>query len=190
MLRPSVVLSSDYPVSIGNDVLYYPQSLGGGRLQIVGIALSGIRSVRANLPAVRSGGAVARWLNGLAAGPAGSLYYTEDRAVRRIDPQGRVSTVVQELALRDCVAIPGIEAVMRPYLRRLAVAASGCGGLLKITPRGGGDHDPRPRPLPGHPPLAVANGEAYVLEYLHTASDDRRQWPPRVRTPAADRWSP
>jgi hypothetical protein len=29
--------------------------------------------------------------------------------------------------------------------------------------------------------VAVAHGEVYVLEYLHTASDDRRQWLPRVR---------
>jgi hypothetical protein len=121
--RPGVILSSDYPVAIGRDALYYPQSLGGGRMQIVGIAPSGARSVRANLPALRSGGAVATWLNGLAAGPDGSLYYTEDRAVRRIDPQGRVSTVVEGLALRDCTAIPGIEAGIRPYLRGLAVAA-------------------------------------------------------------------
>jgi hypothetical protein len=29
--------------------------------------------------------------------------------------------------------------------------------------------------------VAVSNGEVYVLEYLHTASDDRREWLPRVR---------
>ena len=29
--------------------------------------------------------------------------------------------------------------------------------------------------------VAVANGEVYVLEYLHTDSDDRSEWLPRVR---------
>jgi hypothetical protein len=29
--------------------------------------------------------------------------------------------------------------------------------------------------------VAVAKGEVYVLEYLHTASDVRKEWLPRVR---------
>jgi hypothetical protein len=29
--------------------------------------------------------------------------------------------------------------------------------------------------------VTVANGEVYVLEYLHTDSDDRSEWLPRVR---------
>jgi streptogramin lyase len=80
-----------------------------------------------------------RWINGLAAGPDGSLYYTEDNAVRRIDQRG----------------VPGTDG---PTLRGLAVApdgvvfvaAAGCGAVLKITLRP--DHD---RPANRQPLVAA-----------------------------------
>ncbi|HEV7242006.1 MAG TPA: hypothetical protein VGQ36_22435 [Thermoanaerobaculia bacterium] len=187
--NPTLVLSSDFPVAIGTDGrFYFPERFSGDRVRIVGMQPSGARAIHATLPPVQSGGRAVAWLNGLAAGPRGSLYYTEDRAVKRIDAQGHVSVVAANVTVPNCTAIPGIE-VERPYLRGLAVAAdgsvyvaaSGCGALLKIDSKGKPNVILRTTAPWAPTAVAVANGEVYVLEYSHTASDNRREWMPRVR---------
>jgi len=187
---PAFLLSSDFPIVMSPDgTLYFP-SPGAGKLQILRQRPSGRSSLFATLPPTTSKGPL-RWVNGLAIGSDGSLYYTEDDAIRRVSPEGHVSAVVTDLALAGCASIPGNEG---PYLRGLAVdslgsvyvAASGCGRLLKVT-------------LDGHvstviqvespwSPTAVAlsGGELIVLEYLHTAAEDRRAWVPRVRRISPD----
>jgi hypothetical protein len=189
-IHPTLVLSSDFPVTIGADgTFYYPDGTSGGRIRLVAIEPSGATSVRATLPPLRRAGQTITWLNGLASGPDGSLYYTEDRAIRKVDRRGQVSTVVADVVVAQCAAIPGMEAGVGPYLRGLAVttggtiyvAASGCGAVLRVDARG------RVTPLltsaaPWSPTaVAVAGGDLYVLEYLHTASDNRVEWIPRVR---------
>ena len=187
-VNPTIILSSDVPVAIGDGTFYYPESREE-RIHITGVAPSGKRSLRAVLPPARR-----TWLNGLAAGPGGSLYYTEDNAVGAIDARGRVTTLATVTTVPGCTAIPGIESDLGPYLRGIAVgadgtvyvAASGCGALLKISRRG--EVTPILRTSSPWSPtaVAVANGEVFVLEYLHTASDNRREWLPRVRTIARD----
>jgi hypothetical protein len=61
------------------------------------------------------------------------------------------------------------------------VAASACGAVLAITPRG--ETRPVLRTTAPWSPTAVATspGGVYVLEYLHTAAEDRQAWVPRVR---------
>ncbi len=128
----------------------------------------------------------AQWVNGLTAAPDGALYYTEDAAVRKIDRRGVVTTVIENVSVPNCEPIPGAE--RPPYLRGLAVApdgtiyvaASACGALLKIV-RGRAEPVLRMRAPWSPTAVAVANGAIYVLEYLHTASDNRREWIPRVR---------
>ena len=192
---PALVMSSDYPVTIGGDrKLYFPQAGRDGRVRMVGLNAAGALSQRAVLPPFTSRGQPATWINGLAAAANGSLYYTEDRAIRRVDAQGRVSTVAANVAVDRCTAIPGVDPAERPYLRGLAVApdgavyvaASGCGAVLKVD--GAGKRTTVLRTTGPWSPtaVAVANGEVYVLEYLHTASDDRREWLPRVRKIAAN----
>jgi hypothetical protein len=182
-----LVLSSDFPVAIGTDaIFYYPEGSRERGVRIVAIAPSGARSVRAKLPALRSG---VWWLNGLAAGPAGSLYYTEDRNVRRVDAQGRVSIVAANVTVPNCTNIPGTERDTLPYLRGLAVApdgtvyvaAAGCGALLKIDGAGSTSVVLRTQAPWSPTAVALANGELYILEYSHTASDNRVEWLPRVR---------
>lgn len=193
-INPTVVLSSDFPVTIAGGKFYYPDGAGGERIRIFAVEPSGAKTIRATLPAIVRGGQTITWLNGLAPGPDGSLYYTEDRAIRKIDKRGRVSAVAENIAVPNCVAVPGTEVATGPYLRGLAVAAdgtiyvaaAGCGTLLKVDAKG------RVSPLlmtaaPWSPTaVAVAGGEVYVLEYLHTASDNRREWLPRVRKIARD----
>jgi hypothetical protein len=183
-VRPTLLLSSDVPIAVGRDgALYYPELGPDQRLRIMRFTRSGAGSVWAFLPGVL------RWVNGLAAGPDGSLYYTEDKAVRRIDRRGVVSTLAESVAVPDCVGIPGTEPGSEPYLRGLAVgadgavfvAASGCGAVLRITPRG--RITTMLRTASPWSPTAVAASASglYVLEYLHTATEDRQAWVPRVR---------
>lgn len=191
----NVVLSSDYPVTIGRDGrFYYPDGSGGRQIRIVAIEPSGARSVFATLPPIRRGGETVAWLNGLASAPDGSLLYTEDRAIRKIDARGRVSTVVENIAVPNCATIPHTEGPVGPYLRGLAVAgdgtiyvaASGCGALLRVDLAGRVITVLRTSP-PWSPTAVAVNGrDLYVLEYLHTASDNRREWVPRVRKVAGD----
>lgn len=188
---PAFLLSSDFPAAMGRDGnLYYPSMPDAGkRLQILQLTPSGRVSPLVTLP---EAGAKEppRWINGLAAAPDGSLYYTENAAVRRIS-QGRISTVIEGIALTGCASIPGTESETGPYLRGLAVdargtvyvAAAGCGRTLKITP-GGKVQTVIQLQSPWSPTgLALFGDDLYVLEFLHTASavEDRREWMPRVR---------
>jgi hypothetical protein len=184
---PTLLLASDHPLAIGSDGnLYYPsRRSGGAALDLLRVEPTGRNSILAtvSLP----------YLNGLAGGPDGSLYYTENRAIRRVNAQGAVSTVVADVVLGSCARIPGNDPD-DPLLRGLAVdssgtvfvAASGCGSVLKVTPTG---QVSTVFQLEGPwSPTAVAlyHGEIYVLEYLHTAVEDRLAWLPRVRRISAD----
>ena len=180
---PTILVSSDVPIAIGPDgALYYPEFGQDQRLRIMRFTRSGVRSAFALLP-----GAI-RWINGLASGPDDWLYYTEDKAVRRIDPRGVVSTLAENVSVRNCASIPGSEG-SEPYLRGLAiaadgtvfVAASGCGAVLEITPRG--EITPVLRTTSPWSPTAVAvsSSGVYVQEYVHTAAEIRQAWVPRVR---------
>ncbi len=188
-VNPTVVLSSDYPVTIGGDgKFYFPDGRSGDRIRLTAVEPSGARSVRATLPVIHRKGEAVPWLNGLAPGPGGTLYYTEDRAIRKVDRRGQVSTVVANVDVPKCTAIPGTEDEVGPYLRGLAVAddgtiyvaASGCGVVLKVDPKGQ-VHTVLASAAPWSPTaVAIAGSDVYVLEYLHTASDNRQEWLPRV----------
>jgi len=184
--NPTTLLSSDYPIAIGDDGnLFYPSG-SPGRLRIVRMLPSGATSVLATLPPIISGQPLPH-VNGLSAGPLDSLYYTENNAIRRISAQGRIEIVVTVPKLANGPSIPGTN--LHPYLRGLAVdpngmmyvADSGDARVLKITPDG------KIRTLvktesPWAPTaVALFGGDVYALEFLHTAGDVRRDWLPRIR---------
>jgi len=188
-INPTLILSSDFPLAIGRDgALYYPELGRDERLQVIRLVSSGARTVLAKLPAATEGGPL-RWLNGMAAGPDGSVYYTENQALRKINQQGTLSTIASNMAVPDCVRIPGYDVPLGLHLRGLDVAsdgtvfvaATGCGALLRITARGEITSMLRTTSPWSPTAVAVAGNDVYVLEYLHTASDDRREWVPRVR---------
>lgn len=191
---PTLLVASDYPVAIGaNGNLFYPSYSSGSGLQLMELTPSDRTTVLTNLSVAGSGDL--RWLNGLAAGADGSLYYTEDNAIRRISARGEVSTVAANLKIPTCVSIAGTS---RPMLRGLAVdsrgtiyvAASGCGSLLKVSARG--EVTTLHQLQSPWTPTAVAlfGSNIYVLEYLQTAAsmkpEDRSAWLPRVRKITAD----
>lgn len=191
---PTLLLGSDFPLAIGRDGnLYFPSHGAGAPLQILRFLPSGQTSIMASLPAT-GGREPVRDLNGLAAGPDGSLYYTEHDAIRRISRAGQVSTVVENVEVVGCTSMPRSSTRRDPLLRGLDVdangtiyvAATGCGSVLKVTPAG------RVTSLPQAPNpwsatgVAVFGNDVYVLEFQNAESDDRREMLPRVRKIAAD----
>jgi DNA-binding beta-propeller fold protein YncE len=183
-LDPTLLVSSDVPLVIGRDgALYYPEFGPDKNLRIVRFTRSGVRSILTTVP---SKDGSLRWLNGLAAGSDGSLYYTEDKAVRKVDERGVVSTVAASVTVPNCTRIPGNPETL---LRGLAVAhdgsvfvaASGCGAVLKITPRGVIKTVLRTTSPWSPTAVAVSPSGVYVLEYWHTEAEDRQAWVPRVR---------
>lgn len=189
---PALILSSDFPVVVGRDgSLYYPWHRD--RLQVFRLSTSGQTSVLATLPD-SSGGGPLRWLNGMAARPDGSIYFTENRAVRKISPQGRLSTIADSISLIGCASIPGTDGHLGPNLRGLDVdangdvyvAATGCGRVLKITTDGRITSFLNTTSPWSPTGVSVSGNDLYVLEYIHTVGDNRRDWLPRVRKVAVD----
>ena len=142
---PPIVSSSDFPIAFGGDgALYYSErGRTDRRVQLMRWTAAGERSVFAVLPATTERGPL-EWINGLTAGPGGSLYYSENTAIRRVSARGEISTAAVNVTVSGCVAIPGNEPDTGAFLRGLAVtpdgtiyvAAAGCGAVLKINPRG------------------------------------------------------
>jgi hypothetical protein len=90
--------------------------------------------------------------------------------------------------------VVGVESELGAYCRGIDVdsegivyvAATGCRAVLKIT----ADKKVTTvlRTVSPWSPTAVAlhGSDLYVLEYLHTAGDNRREWLPRVRKVSSD----
>ena len=181
---PTTLLSSDYPIAIGDDGnLYFPSSSSGG-VRIMRMSPSGAVSVLATL--------MSPHVNGLSSGPGGSLYYTDDSSIHRITAQGDVSKVVTVPALAGAPSIPGNK--QHPYLRGLAVdprgviyvADSGDARVLKITPEGKITTLVQTRSPWSPTAVTISGSDVYVLEFLHTVTEVRRDWLPRVRKISAD----
>ena len=184
--HPTLLLGSDVPIALGRDGnLYYPTHGSGIPLQIIRLLPTGRNSVLTGIPTA-GGGAPLRDLNGLAAGPNGSLYYTENRAIRRITGDGGISTVVENLS---CDGRAGTGTGPDPLLRGLDVdpegnvyvAATGCKAVFRVTP--GGQASVLPQVSAPWSPTGVATfgADLYVLEFEHGDSDDRQEMLPRIR---------
>src|SRR3989441_1603793 len=119
---PAVLLSSDYPIAIGRDGnLFYPSG-PAGNLRMMKMTPDGTTSVIATLPATVKGEPLP-YIGGVVAGPDGSFYYTEDTAIKRIKPQGRIGTAVTIRAPARAPAAPATD--QQPYLRRPSVDPRG-----------------------------------------------------------------
>jgi sugar lactone lactonase YvrE len=188
-INPTLIVASDFPVAVARDgVLFYPERRPDGRVELRRWTSSGVSSVLATLPA-RTESGLLRDLNGLAAGADGTVYYSENAAVRRVASGGDISTVAARVVVPNCEAIPGIEPATTPYLRGLDVAedrtvyvaAAGCGAVLRISPRGEVAVVLRATSPWSPTGVALAGRDVYVLEYVHTVVESRRDWTPRVR---------
>lgn len=188
---PTVLLSSDFPIALGRDGNLYYQSGEAGSLRLTRMAPSGATSTVATFPSTVTGEPLP-YLGGIVAGPGGSLYYTEDTAVRKIDAQGRVSTVVTVPAPASPPSIPATD--QHPYLRGLAVdergvvfvCDTGDARMLRLAADGTPTTVVQTEGPWSPTAVALSGSDAYVLEYLHTAREVRRDWLPRVRKVASD----
>ena len=193
--NPTLLIASDYPIAMGRDGnLYYPSVGPDARVRIMRQLPSGATSVLATLPATTTDGQSLKWVNGLAGGADGAVYFTENNAIHRISATGQITTVSTNPRVAGCVAIPGNTPDDGLLLRGLSVdaagmiyvAASGCGSVLRVSPDG------RVTKLvqlesPWSPTaVALFGTDVYVLEYLHTEVEDRRAWVPRVRRISAN----
>ena len=188
---PTVLLSSDYPIAVGGDGNLYYQSGAAGSLQLMRMTPAGATSVVMRFPTTVNGKPLP-YIGGIIAGSEGSLYYTENAAIRKIDAQGRVSTVV---AVRAPASPPSIPAIGdHPYLRGLAltdrgviyVADAGDARVLKISSNRSVATILQTQSPWSPTAVAFSGTDVYVLEFLHTASDVRREWLPRVRKIASN----
>lgn len=189
-VNPTLLVATDFPIVIGEEGnLYYPSG-SPGHLQIMRMMPSGETLVLATLPATAKG--PLPHINGITAGPDCSLYYTENSAIRRITAEGRVSTVATVRPLAGGPSIPGTN--QHPYLRGLAVDARGVmyaadngdARVLKITPEGKITSLLQLQSPWSPTAVALFGNDVYVLEYLHTAVESRREWLPRVRKISPD----
>jgi len=183
---PTMLISTDFPLVIGQDGnLYYP-SARETSVRLLRKSATGTPAEFVRLPRSVAGSAIG-WINGITTGPESSLYYTEDNAVRRITRDGRVSTVSTVTALTGRTATPGSE--KSPYLRGLKVDANGVvyvaetagGRVLKITPDGKVSTIVQLDNPWAPTDVAVFGDIVYVLEFSHDAGDDRTTWMPRIR---------
>jgi DNA-binding beta-propeller fold protein YncE len=187
--NPTILISTDFPLVIGQDGnLYYPSVREQDR-RILRQASAGDITTFATLPRAAKG---EQWINGITTGPDGSIYYTDDTAIGRITARGEVSTVTTITALASGPAIPGVE--MRPYLRGLKVdskgvvyvADTGDARVLKITPDGNVSTLLQLESPWAPTDVAVFGDIVYVLEFTHDAGDDRTTWMPRIRKTTPD----
>ena len=190
---PALIISSDFPVAVGNDGgLYYVPYKESGARELIRRMPDGSRSVFAVLPA-DTGPEAMRWVNGIALASDGALYVTDNDAIRRIARDGAVSTIRKGIRADDC-SDPPPETPKLPYLRGLAVAqdgtiyaaATGCRSVIAILPSGSPKTVAKAETPWSPTGVALSGRDLYILEYLHTPGGDRRIWIPRVRKVAAD----
>jgi sugar lactone lactonase YvrE len=184
--NPTLIISTDFSLVIGPDGnLYYP-SVREPKVRILRRTPEGNTTAIATLPRSVAGTPV-EWINGLATGPDGSFYYTENNAVRRISSRGEITTVATVAPLTNGPAIPGSE--RRPYLRGLKVDSRGTvyvadaadARVLKITPDGRTTTILQLESPWAPTDVALYGDSDYTIEFTHDAGDDRTTWMPRVR---------
>ena len=184
--NPSLLLASDFPIAIAPDGNLYFPSKGGTAVQLKKFSPSGQTSILATLPATTSGQPL-RWINGIAAAPDGSFYYTEDGAIRRVSREGLVSTVPGRVPTSSCrTANAQLQGLDVDAAGNVYVADTGCGRVLKVTPSGAVAILPQV-PSPWAPTgVALSGSDLYVLEFENPDTDDRRAMVPRIRKISAD----
>ena len=182
--NPTILISTDFPLVIGEDgKLSYPSVRESDRRILRHDGAGGITTF-ATLPRAAKG---EQWINGLAAGPNGSFYYTDDASIGRVTAQGVVTTLATISPIASGPKIPGNDT--RPYLRGLKVDAKGVvyvadagdARVLKVTPDGKMSSILQLESPWAPTDVAVFGDIVYVLEFTHDAGDDRTTWMPRIR---------
>ena len=195
--KPVLIISSDFPLTIGKDGNIYYAYTRPGSARIIRRSPNGNESILVSNENFREA-------SGIAAGPDGSLYVTDashpgSSVIRKITMNGKLSI----FAGSDILAVGRDRTVAPPpeseagYCRGLAVdpegtvyvAATGDRRVLRVTPKGGVSTILQ-APSPWSPTgVTVFRGEVYVLEWQDapvSQLDVRRAWIPRVRKVGRD----
>ena len=193
--KSSLVLCSEFPLTINRDGnLYYADSRRSSK-KIVRRTSDGNESILA-------GGETFRNISGIANGPDGSIYVTDDsnpdvEHIQRISMDGTVSMIASLDSIKIGGGISKEPTARYTYCRGLAVdsqgvlyvASTGSSRVLKITTDGNVSTILQ-APSPWSPTgVALFRGEVYVLEWSQPADSQlevRKAWTPRVRKVGRD----
>lgn len=188
-VRPALITDGGSPLVVGLDGnIYYvcgDERMVPGGLQIGQLSPDGKEKLLN--PSLRELSKEHGGIKGLALGPDGSLYFTYPKAVLTITMEGKISTLVNPVVVKDCnLNVSSNEA---PFLQGLAVdshgvayvAASGCGCVIKITPDGKVATALKAEKPWAPSGVAVHGEDIYVLEHIDPLSETHKSWPPRVR---------
>jgi sugar lactone lactonase YvrE len=190
--RPTLIISSDFPLTTHRDGNFYYADTRPGQSRIVCRTPDGRESILAADDSFKG-------IAGIAVGPDGSFYVTiaigrDTNVIRRITMDGRVS----QFAGPETIAIGRDRAVSPPaeagasYCRGLTVdpqgnvyvAATGSRRVLRITENGGVSTILQAQSPWSPTGVAVLGGEVYVLEWQDPSLsqlETRNAWIPRVR---------
>jgi sugar lactone lactonase YvrE len=172
--KPTILSNGDYPFTVNRDGNIYSALWKPGRLEI------NRQSPDGKISAVQLDGATNAdigGITGMASGPDGSLFVTDGSMLLKVTMPGRVSTVVANVVVSDCLddlPAPHLRGVPAgPFLRGLAVdsegavyaAANRCRAVLKITPDGKVTRILRATAPWSPTGVAVANGVVYIEEH-------------------------
>jgi len=160
-----------------------------GNLQIARLSPHGKVTLLA--PSVQETVAKLDGIKGLASGPDGCLYVSCPSAVLKIQSEGKITTLVHPIVLKDVdTDLPtGTPEDQKPFLRGLAVdsrgtvyaAATGCHCVVKLTPDGKVETVLKAKRPWSPTGVAVFGEDVYVLEYTNANEGPNRGWLPRVR---------
>ena len=191
---PALLAGRKHPVAMADDgYLYYASSQLNGHLMIMRLKPNGETFVVADIPDNPKQKKL-RGVNGMAAGPANSLYVAGNHTVRRISQQGTVTNVAGPLNMPECAAVAGVKKGWRPFLQGLTVtgdetvyvAATGCNAVFRVA-KDGIVSTVHKTENPWTPTgVAIHRGDLYVLEYPYSSSKKAKDWTPRVEVIRSD----
>jgi len=188
-VKPALIADGGSPLVVGQDGnLYFAcddESLKPGGLQIGRLSPDGKETLLNS--SLRQTSEKLGGIKGLTSSPDGSLYITYSRAILKIAMDGKFTTLVNPVHVKDCdLNVPSNDA---PFLRGLALdsrgivyaAASGCGSVIKITADGKITTVLKAEKPWAPSGVAIRNDEVYVLEHINPNSEHHETWLPRVR---------
>jgi sugar lactone lactonase YvrE len=188
-VRPALITDGGSPLVVGRDGnIYYvcdDERMIPGGLQIGRLSPDGKESLLN--PSLRQTSEALGGIKGLALGPDGALYATYPKAVLKITMDGKFTTLINPVVVKDCDL--NVSANESPSLRGLAVdssgmvyvAATGCGCVIKIMPDGNVTTVLKAEKPWAPSGVAIHNDDVYVLEHINPNSEAHEDWPPRVQ---------
>jgi hypothetical protein len=190
--KPALFAFSDYPAVFHTDGYLYVAPWSPGRIRLERLKPDGQKDIFVDAPidprVARTPGRHEGGLLAVTAGPNSLLYVSDGASIWKINSQGLVSTVVENVTVSDCPRDLPAE-LPRPHIRSLAVgangdiyaAAIGCRAVLRITSSGQTTSVLRAESPWSPCAVTIASGEVYVMEYDNPLAERAADGRPRIR---------